>query len=172
MPWTDDRVETLKTLWTDGLSASQVAAVLGGVSRNGVIGKVHRLGLPRRKEPTRKIRVHHPKPRRPRVLTPSINPPIVAVRAIMEMPDLEPVKREDGTTYGVLTLPKSGRCRWPCGDPLDETFAFCARKSDGTYCRHHTVLAWKPVKKRARHASEQSRADRARYRDSARWAGL
>ena len=43
--WTDERVELLKKLWTDGLSASQIAAELGNVTRNAVIGKVHRLGL-------------------------------------------------------------------------------------------------------------------------------
>ena len=43
--WSDDRVEQLKTLWTEGLSASQIARALGGVTRNDVIGKVHRLGL-------------------------------------------------------------------------------------------------------------------------------
>jgi GcrA cell cycle regulator len=45
MTWTDERVELLKKLWADGLSASRIAAELGGVSRNSVIGKVHRLGL-------------------------------------------------------------------------------------------------------------------------------
>jgi GcrA cell cycle regulator len=45
MAWTDERVELLKKLWTEGLSASQVAGRLGGVTRNAVIGKVHRLGL-------------------------------------------------------------------------------------------------------------------------------
>jgi GcrA cell cycle regulator len=48
MNWTDERVERLKKLWADGLSASQIAAQLGGVSRNAVIGKVHRLNLPGR----------------------------------------------------------------------------------------------------------------------------
>jgi len=45
MAWTDERVDQLKTLWTDGMSASQIAKELGGVTRNAVIGKVHRLGL-------------------------------------------------------------------------------------------------------------------------------
>ena len=48
MSWTDERVEQLKKLWAEGLSASQIAAQLGGVSRNAVIGKVHRLHLPGR----------------------------------------------------------------------------------------------------------------------------
>ena len=45
MSWTDERVELLKKLWSDGLSASQIATELGGITRNAVIGKVHRLGL-------------------------------------------------------------------------------------------------------------------------------
>ena len=48
MSWTDDRVEILKKLWVEGQSASQIAKELGGVTRNAVIGKVHRLGLSNR----------------------------------------------------------------------------------------------------------------------------
>ncbi len=48
MNWTDERIELLKKLWTDGLSASQIAGELGGITRNAVIGKAHRLGLPGR----------------------------------------------------------------------------------------------------------------------------
>jgi GcrA cell cycle regulator len=51
MTWTDERVETLKNMWTDGKSASQIAKELGGVTRNAVIGKVHRLGLSNRNGP-------------------------------------------------------------------------------------------------------------------------
>ncbi len=54
--WTDDRVTLLKKLWTDGLSASQIAKQLGGVTRNAVIGKVHRLGLAGRAAPSRPIK--------------------------------------------------------------------------------------------------------------------
>ena len=53
MAWTDDRVEKLRELWTKGLSASQIAVQLGGVSRNAVIGKAHRLGLEGRPSPIR-----------------------------------------------------------------------------------------------------------------------
>ena len=48
MAWTDDRVEVLKKMWGEGKSASQIAKELGGVTRNAVIGKVHRLGLSNR----------------------------------------------------------------------------------------------------------------------------
>ncbi len=49
--WTEERVELLKQLWTDGRSASQIAAEIGGCSRNAVIGKIHRLGLSGRAKP-------------------------------------------------------------------------------------------------------------------------
>ena len=48
MSWTEERVETLKKMWAEGQSASQIAKELGGVTRNAVIGKVHRLGLSNR----------------------------------------------------------------------------------------------------------------------------
>ena len=64
MGWTDERVELLKKLWQDGLSASQIAGELGGITRNAVIGKVHRLGLSgRAKSPSSTA----PRTRRPRV---------------------------------------------------------------------------------------------------------
>ena len=56
MSWTDERVSTLKKLWLDGLSASQIAKQLGGVTRNAVIGKVHRLGLSGRAAPSQPTR--------------------------------------------------------------------------------------------------------------------
>ncbi|VVT16817.1 GcrA cell cycle regulator [Sphingomonas sp. EC-HK361] len=51
MSWTDERIDTLKTMWEKGQTASQIAEALGGVSRNAVIGKAHRLGLQSRPSP-------------------------------------------------------------------------------------------------------------------------
>ncbi|MEM9641658.1 MAG: GcrA family cell cycle regulator [Pseudomonadota bacterium] len=63
MSWTDERVETLKTMWTEGKSASQIAKELGGVTRNAVIGKVHRLGLSNRAQPAKAaVETAAPKP--------------------------------------------------------------------------------------------------------------
>ena len=62
MAWNDDRVELLKKLWADGLSASQIAGRLGGVTRNAVIGKVHRLGLSGRAT-TSRMKSHRPRAR-------------------------------------------------------------------------------------------------------------
>src|SRR5258706_12598398 len=66
LTWTDDRVEQLKKLWDSGLSASQIAAELGNVTRNAVIGKVHRLCLSGRPKSTR------PPAPRPRTACPAL----------------------------------------------------------------------------------------------------
>ena len=90
MNWTDERVELLKKLWSDGLSASQIAAQLGGVSRNAVIGKVHRLKLsgrgkttkttPRTKKPAETV--VNPTPQAPRATrTTPVQPVAAAVAA-------------------------------------------------------------------------------------------
>ena len=63
MSWTNERVELLKKLWAEGYSASQVAKQMGGVTRNGVIGKVNRLGLPGRAKTSRSLPGPKQKPR-------------------------------------------------------------------------------------------------------------
>lgn len=62
MSWTDERVETLKRMWSEGQSASQIAKELGGVTRNAVIGKVHRLGLSNRDEAEAEAAAPAPEP--------------------------------------------------------------------------------------------------------------
>src|SRR5579862_8446583 len=75
MGWTEERVEILKKLWLDGLSASQIAKQLGGATRNAVIGKVHRLGLSGRAAPSHPSRPTFKAPRAPRPIAPSVARP-------------------------------------------------------------------------------------------------
>ena len=106
--WSDDRVEQLKTLWTEGLSASQIARALGGVTRNAVIGKVHRLGLAGRASPSRSERPRLPmRPRRPASAAMCPAAPVV---------EEDPLTLEDGSHATVLTI-SDRMCRWPIGDP-------------------------------------------------------
>src|SRR5262249_3699026 len=94
--WSDDRVEQLKTLWTEGLSASQIARALGGVTRNAVIGKVHRLGLAGRASPSRSDR-----PRLPMApKAPSIRSHVPAAPIVEE----DPLPLADGSHATVLTI--------------------------------------------------------------------
>ncbi len=159
MSWTEERVELLKTLWAEGLSASQIASRLGGVTRNAVIGKVHRLGLSGRATPARTHR-----PRRPR--QPS-HPARVQFRsqgsAALKVETVyvpEPV-REPAPVHE-LEIPPAERvhilalnertCRWPIGHPGAEDFYFCGRepRSGGPYCEHHARIAYQPLQERRR----------------------
>ena len=134
--WTDERVGQLKSLWTEGLSASQIARVLGeGITRNAVIGKVHRLGLAGRATPSR---VDRPRlPSAPRLYRPrEPEPPVI---------EEEPLKLEDGSFVGVLAI-SDRMCRWPIGDPGAEEFHFCGRnpKQGSPYCEAHARKAYQP----------------------------
>ncbi|MDD3836917.1 MAG: GcrA family cell cycle regulator [Phenylobacterium sp.] len=147
MGWTDERVELLKKLWQDGLSASQIAKQLGGVTRNAVIGKVHRLGLSGRATPSKPARPAFKAPRpAPRAAAPAaprrIVQPLAAAR-----PAPEPVRYVDEApgTATVLTL-GAHMCKWPIGDPASEDFTFCGRRtSDSPYCLEHQRVAYQPA---------------------------
>ncbi|MFZ4120801.1 MAG: GcrA family cell cycle regulator [Caulobacterales bacterium] len=155
MGWTDERVALLKKLWTEGLSASQIAKQLTGVTRNAVIGKVHRLGLAGRATPSRPakrpVRAARPRPAAtgapsaPRLRT------FVPTLVDASLPALEPLVLEGGATASVLTL-NDRMCKWPIGDPTDEGFAFCGRGSCGSspYCTDHQRLAYQPSQARRR----------------------
>lgn len=141
MDWSEERTATLKKLWLEGLSASQVARQLGGVSRSAVIGKVHRLGITVREVPVRQritsIRVSSRIPaRRPTRETTAA--PHVAPRLERTEEDLLP-------TSGILEL-GAHSCRWPIGNPEGDDFGFCGRPkltSRGSYCEQHTAGAFR-----------------------------
>ncbi len=138
--WTDDRVEQLKNLWTEGLSASQIARALGGVTRNAVIGKVHRLGLAGRASPSRSER-----PRLPVVPKVSMRSHIPPAPIVEE----DPLVLEDGSHATVLTI-NDRMCRWPIGDPAENEFHFCGRKpkTGSPYCEAHARKAYQPQQQR------------------------
>lgn len=146
MGWTDERVDTLKKLWLDGLSASQIAKQLGGVTRNAVIGKVHRLGLSGRAAPSQPARpvFKAPRPARPVQSAPAV-PRRVAEPAPVAVQTLPtPVHRiEEPGSATVLTL-GAHMCKWPIGDPSSDGFTFCGRRAGeiGPYCREHAQVAY------------------------------
>jgi GcrA cell cycle regulator len=154
MGWTEERVALLRKLWAEGLSASQIAKQLGGVTRNAVIGKVHRLGLAGRATPSRPAK-RPVRPARPRVIGPTAPRmrPASSMPAVV-IPDLEPLKFEDVKTASVLTLHES-MCKYPIGDPNDADFAFCGRAAMcGPYCQDHARLAYQPSQAKKRRVSE------------------
>lgn len=171
MSWNDQRIDTLKRLWTDGLSASQIAASLGYVTRNAVIGKIHRLGLSGRSRTGQpsiggKPRKERPVPRR------STRPTVAAIGngamataepsyAVMPRREPEPEASTEVMSIGqrvdIMMLTEK-TCRWPIGDPGMEGFTFCGRKPcAGTpYCTSHARIAYMPAERRARHPRKES----------------
>ncbi|MAZ83463.1 MAG: GcrA cell cycle regulator [Rhizobiales bacterium] len=175
MNWTDERVEMLKKLWADGLSASQIAAQLGGVSRNAVIGKVHRLNLPGRAKSSgqTKVRTKRPAPNAPRSSTftaraashshttrsISRSSAATALKADVEAVAYQEI---DTRPQEDVVVPISRKlelvqltertCKWPIGDPLQEDFHFCGNDSGeaNPYCSYHSRLAFQPSQDRRR----------------------
>ena len=149
MGWTDERVETLKKLWLDGLSASQIAKQLGGVTRNAVIGKVHRLGLSGRATPSQPQRTVFKAPRAPRPAQAAAPvPPRRPAEPALAAPAPLAVPEAPGAAT-VLTL-GAHMCKWPIGDPSADSFTFCGRRSDreGPYCAEHARVAYQPQQKK------------------------
>jgi GcrA cell cycle regulator len=170
MNWTDERVELLKKLWADGLSASQIAAQLGGVSRNAVIGKVHRLKLssrgratasPARQKKTQQASSSVKSASRAASVSRSMTTSIGAT-ALQAQFDAEPVARQMLRPVVNVVVPISRRlqliqlnertCKWPNGDPLTEDFHFCGNDSaeTGPYCNYHSRIAFQPASERRR----------------------
>jgi GcrA cell cycle regulator len=170
LSWTDERVELLKKLWTEGLSASQIAGRLGaGVTRNAVIGKVHRLNLSGRAQPQRNTQPRAPrKPREPSLAAraggalPSLatagsNALKPMMRAAMQprpqaLPEPQPLRLVDLPQDGRVTILhlSDKTCKWPIGDPGSEDFCFCGHgPRDGSpYCEYHARLAYQPLQDR------------------------
>ena len=155
MAWTDERIAKLKQGWEGGMTATQIAEMLGeGVTRNAVIGKAHRLGLESRPSPV-KATDATPAPARAAAAAPPPAPAPVAASAPaikpMEAPAARPVgKPATGVSKGgkqtrttLLDLNEKV-CKWPIGHPDDADFHFCGRPSNAgfPYCNDHCLVAY------------------------------
>ena len=140
-PWSEERIEQMKALWKEGLSCSQIAKRLKcGVSRNAVIGKLHRLGLSGRREPSAPVN------RKVRPASPSRR------AAVVRPPDFSPISSpllDCSTDVVRVRQVATGECKWPVGDPRDPTFGFCGAATTGRYCAEHAARAYQPVKRKA-----------------------
>lgn len=178
MSWTDERVELLKKLWGEGQSASQIAKELGGVTRNAVIGKVHRLGLSNRagsapvkaaeKKPAKdkaEPRTRSASPAKPgpevetRPKTPARKPIIPAGQPLPPQPSANEISPE--ALASVREVEKKAKkislmqltertCKWPIGDPATEDFWFCGLsvQAGKPYCEAHVGVAFQPMSSR------------------------
>lgn len=127
MSWTDDRVKLLKQLWGEGKTAAEIAKELGGVTRNAVIGKAHRLKLNSRLSPIQQ-NVKKTKSER---------------KDVARAPT--PVRKIEFKGLGIkLRDLENDMCRWPSGDPKDKDFVFCGcKRIEGLpYCAEHCKAAY------------------------------
>ena len=144
MSWTDEKVAKLKELWGKGNTASQIAEIIGGISRNAVIGKAHRLNL------SSKIKT--------RTATSNQN-----FESSIEEKNIK-IKRVRKSRFKSLIIEKDfepenpkqleeldeNSCKWPIGHPNEKSFYFCGRSSlkDFSYCKLHLLYAYQPKGKK------------------------
>jgi GcrA cell cycle regulator len=175
MAWTDEIVEQLKQHWIDGKSASQIASLLGnGVTRNAVIGKVHRLGLAGRAKTPSAIVPRHRRLAPPpvhRVAGPRLNAHAARITrgatalalapealSELEQPEFESVVVPMSLRVTIVEL-KESMCRWPLGDPSTSEFRYCGSPTaSGPYCAYHGGLAYQPAQERRRDRDRSRRA--------------
>ena len=173
MCWTQERVELLRKLWLEGLSAAQVAAELGaGVTRNAVIGKIHRLGLAERGKPANTTRPRAPRPARQTTgeAVSRVNGGAMVVGnvalAVAPRPVVAPALRPEEEVVVPMTMRvtlmelRETMCHWPLGDPTTPEFRFCGSQyepGEGPYCRCHARIAYQPHADRRRQAGRSGR---------------
>ena len=144
MSWTEEKVSKLKELWGKGNTASQIAEIIGGISRNAVIGKAHRLNL------SAKIKT--------RAATSNKNFENLEENRIVK------TRKTRGGRFKSLIIEKDfepeqpkqleeldeNSCKWPIGNPDEKSFYFCGRSSlkDFSYCKLHLLYAYQPKGKK------------------------
>ncbi len=177
MSWTDERVETLRRMWSENQSASAIAKELGGVTRNAVIGKVHRLGLSNRvggvagqvedvaehtmaEPPVEPVADPAPEPAPPpppvshlrRAIIPAGQPLPPQPSANEISPEaLASVREVEKTAKKIGLMELTERtCKWPIGDPATADFWFCGLsvQTGKPYCEAHVGVAFQPMSAR------------------------
>lgn len=164
MVWTDEAVEELKRMWDRGMTTGQIAKALG-VTKNSIIGKVHRLCLTARPSPIKKASVSSDKPTEKVEKTKKVtkspkkaektekiekaeNTKSESSAIVVEVKKDSPASAEE-TNIPLVKL-DNHTCRWPLGDPKDDDFCFCGRKikTGQTYCEEHAAIAYVKAGKR------------------------
>ncbi len=144
MSWTEEKVAKLKELWGKGNTASQIAEIIGGISRNAVIGKAHRLNL------SAKIKTRTATSSQN--FNNSVNEKNIQIKrgrksrfkSLIIEKDFEPENPKQ------LEELDEKSCKWPIGHPDEKSFYFCGRSSlkDFSYCKLHLLYAYQPKGKK------------------------
>ena len=144
MSWNEEKVAKLKELWGKGNTASQIAEIIGGISRNAVIGKAHRLNL------SAKIKTRAATSNQ-NFESSTVNKDTRSKRgrknkfkSLIIEKDFEPENPKQ------LEELDESSCKWPIGHPDEENFYFCGRSSlkDFSYCKLHLLYAYQPKGKK------------------------
>lgn len=162
MAWTDEMVEDLRRMWKEGLTTGEIGKRLN-VSKNSIVGKVHRLGLSGRPSPIKKKENTQTEPKTKEAQAKQIKEPVKETPKPAVKKETEPQVKNPSPAPKAAAEPrhKAGHnisltdldnhtCRWPIGDPKDDNFHFCGKKVriGQTYCEEHAAVAYvKPSKK-------------------------
>ena len=144
MSWTEEKVAKLKELWGKGNTASQIAEIIGGISRNAVIGKAHRLNLSAKIKTRTATSNHNFENSLDEKITKSKRVRRSKFKSLIIEKDFEPENPKQ------LEELDENSCKWPIGHPDEKSFYFCGRSSlkDFSYCKLHLLYAYQPKGKK------------------------
>ena len=144
MSWTEEKVAKLKELWGKGNTASQIAEIIGGLSRNAVIGKAHRLNLSAKIKTRTATSNHNFENSLVEKDTKNKRNRKGKFRSLIIEKDFEPENPKQ------LEELDENSCKWPIGHPDEKSFYFCGRSSlkDFSYCKLHLLYAYQPKGKK------------------------
>ena len=145
MSWTEEKVAKLKELWGKGNTASQIAEIIGGISRNAVIGKAHRLNLSAKiKTRTAATSQNFDDSKGEKNIQTTRRGRKNKFKSLIIEKDFEPENPKQ------LEELDENSCKWPIGHPDEKSFYFCGRSSlkDFSYCKLHLLYAYQPKNKK------------------------